>query len=164
VEDHLAYLELLLEEAGDPWIVLGHSMGCPLAVEAARRASERIQAVVLFNAALYSSPERRREIFGRQNVLTRTSTRSRTLGRILCEASCLLRPIRTRLGPVLRPDLPAVSADYFRHRWHSYDRSSNTWSWSAACSPTWPRSDSPSGSSREPRPHRRAGRRDQLAR
>jgi pimeloyl-ACP methyl ester carboxylesterase len=124
IEDHLAFLQPLLEEPGDPWIVVGHSMGCSLTVATARHDPARVRAAVLFNAPVYSSADRRREIFGRQNLLTRASTRSRVLGRIFCEASCLIRPIMTRVGPLLRPDLPPeVPADYFRHRWQSYDRS-----------------------------------------
>ena len=124
VDDHVSWLQPVIEEPGEPWVVVGHSMGTVLAVAAAQRFPELVGAVVLFSAPVYSSPESRRAIFGRQNLLTRASTRSRVLGRVICEASCLLRPVMKRLGPVLRPDVrPELARDDFHHRWHSYDRS-----------------------------------------
>lgn len=124
VDDHVRWLRPILEEPGEPWVVIGHSMGCPLAVQLALRFPDRVRAVILFNAPAYSSAESRWDIFGRQNLMTRTSTRSRLLGRLLCEGSCLIRPILRRVGPWLRPDVPAdLASDYFRHSWHSYDRS-----------------------------------------
>lgn len=121
---HLDWLRPIVEEPGEPWVVAGHSMGTVLATHLALRWPDRVQAVLLFNAPVYASAESRRAIFGRQNLLTRATTRSKALGRVVCEGSCLIRPVMRHLGPWLRPDVPPDTArDYFEHRWHSYDRS-----------------------------------------
>jgi pimeloyl-ACP methyl ester carboxylesterase len=123
IDSHLSWLAPLVEEAED-WTVAGHSMGCALAIHVGLRWPKRVSRTVLFNAPVYASPERRREVFARQAVLSRVSTRSRVAGRIICEASCLLRPIVSRVAPLLRPDRPAeMVRDYFRHTWNAYDTS-----------------------------------------
>jgi pimeloyl-ACP methyl ester carboxylesterase len=123
---HLRHLEPLLAEGSD-WVVMGHSMGCVLAAELARSRPDAVKAVLLFNAPVYSSPAHRREIFGKQNLLTRLSMSSPRAARAVCEATvCLPRPILTRIAPWLRADVPPESAsDYFRHTFNSYHTSLN---------------------------------------
>src|SRR5207247_705169 len=67
---HLDALAPLVDSQRD-WMVLGHSLGSALAVQAARRWPDRIRAVVLFNAPVYASADRRAEIFSRQHLLSR---------------------------------------------------------------------------------------------
>jgi pimeloyl-ACP methyl ester carboxylesterase len=121
VDFHLKGLAPVVDE-GPPWIVLGHSMGCVLAVELALRRPRDVAGVLLFNAPVYASAARRREIFGRQNLMTRLAVRSPVSARVICEALvCTPRPLMTRIAPWLRPDLPPDSAsDYFRHTFTSY--------------------------------------------
>jgi len=118
---HLGWLTPLLGE-GTSWTVIGHSMGCVLAAHLAQRFPDRVRRLLLFNAPVYASADSRRRIFGSQNVLTRTSTRSELAARAICESTvCSLRPVLTRLAPGLSPHVPPqVASDYFRHTWHSY--------------------------------------------
>ena len=97
-------------------------MGCAVAAELARRRPEAVAGLLLFNAPVYSSPERMREIVGRQNLLTRLSLLSPLAARLVCEAAvCTPRPLLTRIAPWLRPDVPPEAAsDYFRHTFVSY--------------------------------------------
>ena len=118
---HLDRLAPILEEA-QHFTVLGHSMGCALALAAAARWPERVERVVLFNAPVYSSEANRRAIFSRQNVLTRLSFRSPMLAHLVCELTvCIPRPLLTRIAPYLARDVPAEAAsNYFRHTHTSY--------------------------------------------
>lgn len=123
VEEHLRWLERLFS-AGGEWTVVGHSMGCVLAARAATRWTGRIRSAVLFNAPAFGSPGSRRERLSRHNFLTRASTWSPVAGRVICEASCLSRPVLTRVAPLWRRELPRdVVRDYFRHTWNSYESS-----------------------------------------
>jgi pimeloyl-ACP methyl ester carboxylesterase len=126
VDFHLQYLEPLLARTAG-WIVAGHSMGCGLATAVARRWPDAVAGVALFNAPVYSSVAARREIFGKQNLLTRLSLRSPVMARVVCEATvCIPRPILTAIAPRLRPDVPPESAsDYFRHTFTSYHTTMN---------------------------------------
>jgi pimeloyl-ACP methyl ester carboxylesterase len=123
VEEHLRWLDPLFSSDGE-WTVVGHSMGCVLAARSATRWTARVRSVVLFNAPAFVSPESRRERLSRHNLLTRVSTWSPVAGRVICEASCLSRPLLTRLAPLWRRELPRdVVRDYFRHTWNSYESS-----------------------------------------
>jgi pimeloyl-ACP methyl ester carboxylesterase len=123
IDFHLSWLAPLVEERHD-WTVAGHSMGCALAIHLGRRWPKRVSRTILFSAPVYASPERRRDVFAQQALLSRVSTRSRTAGRLICEASCLLRPVVSRLAPWIRPDRPPeMVRDYFRHTWNAYDTS-----------------------------------------
>jgi pimeloyl-ACP methyl ester carboxylesterase len=118
---HLRWLEPVVAET-PRWLVIGHSMGCVVAVELARRRPQAVVGLVLFNAPVYSSPERMREVLGRQNLLTRLSLLSPIAAWFVCEASvCTPRPLLTRIAPWLRPDVPPEAAsDYSRHTFDSY--------------------------------------------
>lgn len=118
---HLRWLAPVVAEA-PRWIVIGHSMGCVLAAELALRWPEAVEALLLFNAPVYSSPAVRRRIIVRQNLLTRLSLTSPLAARLVCEATvCVPRPLLTRIAPWLRPDVPPEAAsDYFRHTYDSY--------------------------------------------
>jgi len=118
---HLRWLEPVVAEA-PRWLVVGHSMGCAVATELARRRPEAVAGLVLLNAPVYSSAERMREIVGRHNLLTRLSLLSPLTARLVCEATvCTPRPLLTAIAPWLRPDVPpAAASDYFRHTFDSY--------------------------------------------
>jgi pimeloyl-ACP methyl ester carboxylesterase len=124
VDFHLRHLAPLVDERAS-WIVVGHSMGCALAVELALRRPGSVVGVLLFNAPVYASPERRREIFGRQGFLTRWSLRAPRAAHLACEIMVRTPPaLVTRLSAWLRPQVPPESAsDYFRHTYRSFDTS-----------------------------------------
>lgn len=118
---HLSWLQAVIAEA-PRWVVLGHSMGCALAAELALRRPDAVEALLLFNAPVYRSPESRRRAITRQNALTWLSLKSPLAAWLVCEAAvCVPRPVMTRVGRWLRPDVPAEAAsDYFRHTFDSY--------------------------------------------
>jgi len=98
-------------------------MGCALAAELALRRPDAVEALLLFNAPVYRSPESRRRVIARQNALTWLSLKSPLAAWLVCEAAvCVPRPVMTRVGRQwLRPDVPPEAAsDYFRHTFDSY--------------------------------------------
>ncbi|MEX2239027.1 MAG: alpha/beta hydrolase [Dehalococcoidia bacterium] len=121
---HFQAIRHLVEAPGEPWTLIGHSMGATIAVHIASTHPERVRNLVLFAAPIFSSAERREHLLGRQNLLTRLCLRYPAADKAVAAVFYGTAPLFRRIGPRLRKDLPAqVVLDYFRHTLDSYKSS-----------------------------------------
>ena len=123
-EDHLDALDGMLAAlglVGAPLVVVGHSMGGPLALRFAARHVEQVQAVVAFCAALYRDSV---EADARIALMSPFEAMLSGDGRrpeLLCAWTCRHRAAAGWLAVAIRPDLPVpVAHSAVKHTWDSY--------------------------------------------
>lgn len=123
-EDHLDALDGMLTALGlseVPLVVVGHSMGGPLALRFADRHRDRVRAVVTLCAALYrdtAEADSRISLMGPfEAVLAGDQPRSYAV----CSWVCRHRTVAAWVAVAIRPDLPvAVARSAVQHTWDSY--------------------------------------------
>jgi pimeloyl-ACP methyl ester carboxylesterase len=126
VEDHIEALRRSIrpELAGEPLIVVGHSMGSILAVEYARRHPEEVKALVLLNPPIFESEEEARGKIEEMSSMAAAFSLNRVLARASCDVLCAARPLFWHLAPMLESDVPAIVAKHaVLHRWESFNGS-----------------------------------------
>lgn len=123
-EDHLDALDAMVAALGlgeKTLIVVGHSMGGPLALRFAARHRDRVRAVITLCAALYrdsAEADARIALIGPFEALFAGDGR---LPELLCGWVCRHRTTAGWLAVALRPALPApVARAGVRHTWDSY--------------------------------------------
>lgn len=123
-EDHLDALDAMLAALGlthAPLIVVGHSMGGPLALRLAARHSDRVRTVVTLCAALYRDDAEADARIARMGPLEAALTGDGPLPNRLCAWVCRHRTIAGWVAVAIRPDLPvAVARSGVKHTWDSY--------------------------------------------
>jgi pimeloyl-ACP methyl ester carboxylesterase len=123
-EDHLDALDTMLVALGlsrAPLVVVGHSMGGPLALRFAVRHSDRVRAVVTLCAALYRDAAEADAQIARMGVFEAVLAGDGALPHRLCAWMCRHRVAAGWVAVALRPDLPvAVARSGVNHTWDSY--------------------------------------------
>ena len=103
-------------------VVVGHSTGAVLAAALAAAQAE-VKAVVLVGLPAFPDPATARREIGRVGLMARLTVEGRLAGRLLCEATCHLRPLAIAAAPLIIRGMPrAVAGDAARHTWRSYGR------------------------------------------
>ncbi len=123
-EDHLAALDAMLAAlglAGAPVVVVGHSMGGPVALRFAARHPEQVLGVITLCAALYrdaAEADQRVAAMGRAEALLAGDG---PLPQTLCGWMCRHRRVAGWVAVAARPDLPVpVARSGVKHTWDSY--------------------------------------------
>jgi pimeloyl-ACP methyl ester carboxylesterase len=123
-EDHLDALDGMLAALGlaqGPFVVVGHSMGGPLALRFAARHSDRVRTVVTLCAALYHDAAEADARIALMGPFEAALTGDGPLPERLCAWVCRHRAVAGWVAVAIRPDLPvAVARSAVKHTWDSY--------------------------------------------
>ena len=123
-EDHLDALDQMLAAMGldeVTLVVVGHSMGRPLALRFAARHSDGVRAVVTLCGALYRDAAEADERIALMGPFEAALTGDGPLPNRLCAWVCRHRAIAGWVAVVIRPDLPVpVARSAVQHTWDSY--------------------------------------------
>ena len=123
-EDHLDALDRLLAALGltdTPLVVVGHSMGGPLALRFAARHTSQVRTVVTLCAALYRDDAEADARIAQMGPFEAALTGDGPLPNRLCAWVCRHRTIAGWVAVAIRPDLPvAVARSGVKHTWDSY--------------------------------------------
>ncbi len=120
--EHAAAVERLLDTTGaDQPLVVGHSFGCAVAAELARRRPERLRGLVLVCPPAFRDPAAARERLGRRGWLARQVLAGTPAASLVCNTMCLTRRVAAVLTTRLARDVPdAVARDGVQHTWPAY--------------------------------------------
>ena len=119
VEAHVAATAPLVTTGSD---VVGHSDGAILAAAFSAAYPERVRALVLVGLPSYTDRTTAGREFGRLGLLPRWRVEGRTLGGLVCEAMCWVRPLVVAAAPMLIRDLPcAIAEDGACHTRRSFE-------------------------------------------
>lgn len=123
-DDHLDALDGMLAALGltqSPLVVVGHSMGGPLALRFAARHINRVRTVITLCGALYRDEAEADARIARMGPFEAALTGEGPLPYRLCAWVCRHRSIAAWVAVALRPDLPIVVArSAVLHTWDSY--------------------------------------------
>lgn len=122
--DHLTAIRLTLQSLGlrAPHLV-GHSMGCLLALAYADHFVGEVSRLVLLALPAFQSEQEARRIIANSSQFNRLLAMDTWLARLACTAMCHLRPLLMTVAPLLASDVPAVVARAsLRHTWTSYSK------------------------------------------
>lgn len=123
-EDHLDALDAMLAALGlthAPLVVVGHSMGGPLALRFAARHTSQVRTVITLCAALYRDDAEADARIALMGPFEAALTGDGPLPNRLCAWVCRHRTIAGWVAVAIRPDLPvAVARAGVQHTWDSY--------------------------------------------
>ena len=124
IADHLDALQHTLQSLNVQTAhIIGHSMGCVLALAYAYTYSERVRKLVLLALPCYRDEHEARERIKQSSLFNRLLALDTPFARVACTIMCHLRPLFMAVAPMLAHDVPAVVAkDALRHTWLSYSR------------------------------------------
>lgn len=121
---HLDALDQMVTALGlneAPIVVVGHSMGGPLALRFAARHTDRVTSVVTLCAALYRDATEADERIALMGPFEAMLTSNGPLPQLLCAWICRHRTFAGWMAVAIRPDLPvAVARSAVQHTWASY--------------------------------------------
>lgn len=122
LEDQVAALARSLDYHGAGRVVLvGHSLGCAVAVRLAASAPGRVERLVLVSPPGWLDTSAARERLGRRSWLARQTVRRSPAASFLCGLMCLARSMLSPLAPLLNRGVPAeVARDGLLHSWPAY--------------------------------------------
>jgi pimeloyl-ACP methyl ester carboxylesterase len=114
---HATLQELQIQRAH----VVGHSMGCLLALAYATRFPAMVTKLALLALPCYRDEHEARAMIGRSSLMNRLAALDTPLAHLACTVMCAFRPLFLAIAPQLAPDVPpAVARDALRHTWRSY--------------------------------------------
>jgi len=123
-EDHLDALDEMLAELGladELLVVVGHSMGGPLAIRFAARRSSQVRTVVTLCAALYRNAVEADSRIALMGPFEAALSGDGRLAEVTCAWMCRHRLTAGWTVVAMRPDLPvAVALSAVGHTWDSY--------------------------------------------
>ena len=124
VADHVDAIQHTLQSLNAQTAhMVGHSMGCILALAYTRAYPERIGKLVLLALPCYRDEHEARERIKQSSLFNRLLAMDTALAQVACAVMCHLRPLFMAIAPKLVHDVPAVVArDALRHTWASYSR------------------------------------------
>jgi pimeloyl-ACP methyl ester carboxylesterase len=103
--------------------IVGHSMGCLLALAYANRYPGKIGRLALLACPAFDDEQQARRAIGTASLFNRWLAMDTAAARWACALMCTLRPVLLPLAPYLVRHVPAVVAkDALRHNWQSYSR------------------------------------------
>lgn len=122
LDEHVSAIKMTLDALGVREIVIvGHSTGCVLALELARRI--RTHAIVAIAPVLYDDPDQARKHLAAMGTLVRHFALQTPIARRTCHWMCRNRALAGWLAIVFRLDLPTpVARDGAQHTWKSYSQ------------------------------------------
>lgn len=123
VREHVDAIEATLDALGigGELVLVGHSTGCVLTLELAKR--RRTRAVVQFAPVVYRSAEEAHRYLSMMGFWVRHFAMKTALAEKLCGWMCRNRRLAAWLAVMIRPDLPAlVARDGVQHTWRSYSQ------------------------------------------
>ncbi len=124
LDDHLDAIKTTLESLDIRTThVVGHSMGCSLALAYAHRFPDRVMKMALLALPYYRSEQEARTLIQQSSLFNRLLALDTPLARVVCAIMCYLRPLLIPIAPMIAHDVPDVVAqDALKHTWHSYSR------------------------------------------
>ena len=103
--------------------LVGHSMGCLLALAYANRYPERTGQLALLAFPAFDDETQARQTIAQGSLFNRWMAMDTPLAKVACTLMCALRPVLMPLAPYLVRHVPAIVAkDALRHHWNSYSR------------------------------------------
>jgi pimeloyl-ACP methyl ester carboxylesterase len=100
--------------------LVGHSYGCAVAVEVARRAPELIEDLTLVSPPAFANAELARDRLG-QSWLSRRTLAGAPVASVVCGLMCLFREPLARTAPRADPSVPAdVATGSIEHSFPAY--------------------------------------------
>jgi pimeloyl-ACP methyl ester carboxylesterase len=103
--------------------IVGHSMGCLLALAYAERFPQKVRRLVLLACPAFDDEQQARHSIANVSRFNRWLATDTPLARWACALMCTLRPVLLPLAPYLVRDVPAaVARDALQHHWKSYSR------------------------------------------
>jgi len=124
LDDHLDAISSTLESLDIRTThIVGHSMGCSLALAYARRFPDQVMKMVLLALPYYRSEQEARALIQQSSLFNRLLALDTPLAHLVCAIMCHLRPLLMRIVPMIAHDVPDVVAqDALKHTWGSYSR------------------------------------------
>jgi len=123
-EDHLDALDGMLAALGlseEPLVIVGHSMGGPLALRFAARHRDQVRTVVTLCAALYRDSTEAGSRIALMGPFEAMLTGDGRLPESACAWMCRHRIAAGWVAVAMRPDLPVpVARSAVMHTWDSY--------------------------------------------
>jgi pimeloyl-ACP methyl ester carboxylesterase len=103
--------------------LVGHSMGCLLALAYARSHPQKVGRLALIACPVFDDEQQARRAIGEASRFHRWLAMDTPLAQWACTLMCALRPVLMPLAPHLVRHVPAIVAkDALRHSWRSYSR------------------------------------------
>jgi pimeloyl-ACP methyl ester carboxylesterase len=124
VAEHVAAIHETVQHCGAGRIdIVGHSMGCLLALAYANRYPDQVGRLVLLAMPYFEGETQARQTIRASSLFNRWLAMDHWLGKIACTLMCWLRPLLMPIAPYIAHTVPAVVArDALRHHWVSYSR------------------------------------------
>jgi pimeloyl-ACP methyl ester carboxylesterase len=124
VDDHLDAIHTTMQALIlHQFHIVGHSMGCLLALAYAFRYPNTALNLALIAFPCYQSQQEAREHIQNSSLFKRWFALNTPLARIGCLVMCHLRALLMLIASMFASDVPAVAArDALRHTWASYSR------------------------------------------
>jgi len=124
VDDHLAAIQNTLRaHQVDSAHIVGHSMGCLLALAYANRYPQRSGRLALLAFPSFDNEAQARLAIRHGSLFNRWLAMDTPLARVACALMCAFRPLLMPIAPHLVRHVPAVVAtDALRHNWNSYSK------------------------------------------
>lgn len=124
VAEHVAAIHATLQAHQAPRVdIVGHSMGCLLALAYASRYPQHVERLALLALPYFEDEAQARHVIRAGSAFNRWLAMDNWLGKAACTLMCRLRPLLLPIAPYLVHGVPAVVArDALRHHWTSYSR------------------------------------------
>jgi pimeloyl-ACP methyl ester carboxylesterase len=124
VADHVQAIRDTLTMLGiERTHIVGHSMGCLLALAYAQQHPHQVERLGLLALPYFQSEAQARDTIRNGSRFNRWLAMDRPLAHIACTLMCMLRPALQRVAPYLVRDVPDIVAqDALAHNWRSYSR------------------------------------------
>lgn len=124
VEDHVhAIRDTLLAHGIGPTHIVGHSMGCLLALAFASSHPEQVCRMGLLALPYFANEAEARNTIRNESLFNKWLAMDTPLAKAACTVMCTLRPVLRPIAPYLVRHVPDVVArDVLAHNWSSYSR------------------------------------------
>ncbi len=122
LDDHAHALSRLLAFTGAQRpILVGHSFGCAVAAEVARRDPMAVSALVFIAPPAFRDVDSAKARLAQRGWMARQVIDGAPAASLVCNAMCLTRSIAARVVSVLARDVPEdVAHDLVEHSWPAY--------------------------------------------
>jgi pimeloyl-ACP methyl ester carboxylesterase len=124
MEDHVrAIRDTLIAHGIAHTHIVGHSMGCLLALAYASHHPEQVQRLSLLALPYFENEAEARSTISNESLFNKWLAMDTPLAKAACTLMCTLRPVLQPLAPYLVRHVPHIVAkDALAHNWNSYSR------------------------------------------